>query len=453
MGISVREIIEATGGSLYAGEVVEFTGVSIDSRTISDGEVFFAIKGERVDGHDFVMDALKKGRGAVVERVPQEIPEGRIIITVSDTIESLQRLARFRRMKQDIPVIGVTGSNGKTTTKEMIHSVLSQRFRTLKSEGNLNNHIGLPLSLLKLEDEEVIVLEMGMNAPGEISMLCDISRPTHGVITNIGLAHIGRLGSYEAVRDAKLEILRSVDVIIVNGDDAGLMEGITQTRDFRGRMITFGIERDVDVKALSPVYVESGTEFVLMVEDNKTRVSLMIPGMFNVYNALAAAAVGYSLGLTMNEIKKGLESYRGFSMRFEIIETARGITLINDAYNANPSSMKQAIKELLSIKKGQRRIAVLGDMYELGEYSHSAHREVLEYALSCGLDIVVTVGKEMIRASEGCHAQDTILITSPSPEGALSELQDVIKEGDVILVKGSRAMQMETVVKGLRDVI
>jgi UDP-N-acetylmuramoyl-tripeptide--D-alanyl-D-alanine ligase len=273
------------------------------------------------------------------------------------------------------------------------------------------------------------------------------------VITNIGLAHVGRLGSYEAVRNAKLEILRSVDVIIANGDDRGLMEGITHTRDFKGRVITFGIERDVDVRGLSPVHVESGMEFVLMIEDNKTRVSLMIHGMFNVYNALAAAAVGYSLGLTMEEIKKGLESYRGFSMRFEIIETERGITLINDAYNANPSSMKQAIKELLSIKRGQRKIAVLGDMYELGEYSHSAHREVLEYALTCGLDIVVAVGREMISASKECNAQDTILITSQSPEDALSELQGVIKEGDVILVKGSRAMKMETVVEGLRDVI
>ena len=243
--LTTDDIIKATGGELLKENHGTFSGVSIDSRTIGEGELFFAIRGERFDGHDFLNEALSKGGGAVVDSRYAAMPDNRVIIYVKDTLRALQDFAHFLRMKMDIPVIAITGSNGKTTTKEMLYSILSQRFKTLKNAGNLNNHIGLPLSLTRLEpDHEVVVLEMGMNAAGEIRRLCEIAVPTHGVVTNIGSAHLGMLGSHEAIRDAKLEILERVEVAVVNADDSFLMQGISEAEKFKGEIVTFSINNE-----------------------------------------------------------------------------------------------------------------------------------------------------------------------------------------------------------------
>ncbi|MDH4028707.1 MAG: UDP-N-acetylmuramoyl-tripeptide--D-alanyl-D-alanine ligase, partial [Nitrospirota bacterium] len=311
--LNMEEIMKAIGGELISGAPGSFSGVSIDSRTIAGGELFFAIKGEALDGHRFIEKALLKGAGAVVETAPAALPGDRVIIRVKDTLRALQDLAHFMRMRMDVPVAAITGSNGKTTTKEMTYAVLSRRFRTLKNEGNLNNHIGLPLSLMKLSpDDEAVVLEMGMNAAGEIRRLCEIAVPDCGVITNIGTAHIGRLGSREAVLNAKLEIIEGLGAAVVNADDAYLMRGFGKIKNFKGRTIKFAIDNDAHVTAGNLRVTDKGSDFLLCIKDQGcVSVSLAVHGRFNVYNALAAAAVSSWLGMKADEIKDGLEQYRG----------------------------------------------------------------------------------------------------------------------------------------------
>ncbi len=433
------------------GNAKTCSGVSIDSRTISEGELFFALRGERFDGHDFLEDALSKGIGAVVDCRPVLLPEGRIIIYVKDTLKALQDFAHFLRMKLDVPVIAITGSNGKTTTKEMVYSVLSGRFKTLKNEGNLNNHIGLPLSLMKLEsDHEVLVLEMGMNAPGEIRRLCEITVPTHGVITNIGSAHIGMLGSREAVRDAKLEILESLSVAVLNADDSFLMQGVAEARNFNGEIVTFSIHKDSNVMAKDIQATERGSSFKLEFKDAEIiPVYMNVYGVFNIYNALAAAAVCFSLGLQPDEIKNALEGFRAFPMRFEIRER-KGITVINDSYNANPSSMEEALKEFIHWSVKGRRIAALGDMRELKDFSEDAHRSLGRMISELGVDVFIAVGEMMNLAAEECISAKgdrtaPEIYTFTSADDANADISNIVKEGDAILVKGSRSMQMDKI--------
>jgi len=399
--LTVEKIIKAIGGELLTQDSRTFPGVSIDTRTINDGDLFFAIRGDRFDGHDFIEDALAKGGGAVVDTKPWILPQGKVLIYVGDTLRSLQDLAHFLREERDIPVVAVTGSNGKTTTKEMIYSILSRKYKTLKNDGNLNNHIGLPLSLTKLApDDEIIVLEMGMNASGEIRRLCEIAKPSHGVITNIGAAHLGMLGSYEAVRAAKLEIIDGLCVVAVNADDRFLMQGLNELSSFNGQIITFALKKtnhdgsshNADVSAGNLTPTAEGTDFVLEFTDKGTvRISLRVHGLFNIYNALAASAISYSLGMEMKDIKAGLEDYSAFPMRFEIT-VKNDITIINDSYNANLSSTKESLLELVRLGSGSRKVAVLGDMLELGPYERGGHEMV---GLRAGqiVDVLLTLGE------------------------------------------------------------
>ncbi len=457
--LSLKDILEATGGRLLSGDSGTFRGVSIDSRTISEGEVFFAIRGERFDGHDFVAKALMKGSAAVVDSGQGEFPKGKVIIRVGDTLRSLQDLAHFIRMKRDIPVVAVTGSGGKTTTKEMIHAILSGRFKALKNEGNLNNHIGLPLSLVKLEaDDEAAVLEMGMNARGEIRRLCEIAAPDYGVITNIGFAHIGRLGSRKAVRDAKFEILRGLDLAVVNADDAYLAEGLKAVEDFNGRIITFGIESDAHVTAKDVRVAESGCAFKLEAGDKGSAdVALRVHGLFNVYNSLAASAVCLSLGIGIDEIKSALESFRAFPMRFELIR-GDNITLINDSYNANPSSMEESLKEALRLAGRGRAVAVLGDMGELDEYTENGHRAVGRLVSEMDVDVFVAVGEKMrlaaeeIKEAKGENPLPEVFVFK-NADAAGKDIVDILKQGDTVLIKGSRMMSMEKIVRSIKNVI
>jgi len=456
--ITIDDILEATGGDLISERAGSFTGVSIDSRTSREGDLFVALRGERFDGHDYLPDALVKGSGAVVHRKPASIPPGKVVILVHDTLRSLQDLAHFLRMKRAVPVVAVTGSNGKTTTKEMIYTIVSSKMKTLKNEGNLNNHIGLPLTLTRMSgNEDVIVLEMGMNAAGEIRRLCEIAAPSHGVITNIGMAHVGRLGSYEAVRDAKLEILDGLSVAVINADDSGLMTGVG-LKEFGGQVVTFGIRNESEVMATGVNATEQGSTFVMEIRDRgSVQVRLNVPGLFNVYNALAASAVSASLGFGVEEIGAALEAYRGIPMRFEI-QRKRGITLVNDAYNANPSSMEQSIRELLRIKTGGRAVAVLGDMYELDGFSEEAHRNVGALVAALGLDVFVAVGdmmglaaKEAVKSRENRSGPEVYTFSSLSD--ARSRIMEILKTGDTVLFKGSRMSKMEDIIEGITDAV
>lgn len=456
--ITVDDILKATGGELLSENTKSFSGVSIDSRTSREGDVFIALRGERFDGHDYLDEALSKGSGAVVDMKPGPVPAGKVIIYVHDTLRSLQDLAHFLRMKRDVPVVAVTGSNGKTTTKEMIYAIVSSKMRALKNEGNLNNHIGLPLSITRLSgDEDVIILEMGMNAPGEIRRLCEIAAPSHGVITNVGTAHIGRLGSYEAVRDAKLEILEGLSVAVMNADDVQLMQG-AGLKEFGGQVVTFGIHNDSHVMAKNVEPTGKGSTFEMEIRDSgSTRVRLNVPGLFNVYNALAASAVSASLGMEPDEISAALETYEGVPMRFELIRK-KGMTVVNDAYNANPSSVDQSIRELLRIKTGGRAVAVLGDMQELDEFSEKAHRNIGALVSALGLDVFVAVGEMMGLAAEEAvksrvRKSCPEVYTFKNTVDARDRIMDILQTGDTVLIKGSRLARMERIIESITDAL
>jgi len=459
MTLTADEIIKSTGGELLSGNSKTFSGVSIDSRTITEGEVFFAIRGEKFDGHNFIDKALLKGMGAVVDSRPVSLPKDRVMIYVKDTLKALQDLAHYLRIKLDIPVVAVTGSSGKTTTKEMVYSILSGSYKTLKNEGNLNNHIGLPLSLMRLEpDHEAIVLEMGMNAPGEIRRLCEITVPTHGLVTNIGSAHLGRLGSYEAIRDAKLEILEGLSVAVLNADDGFLMQGVAESKKFNGEIITFSINNDSHVMAKDIQTTERGSNFRLEIKDaGLIHVNLNIHGIFNVYNALAASAVCFSLGIQIDGIKSALEDFKAFPMRFEITER-KGITVINDAYNANPSSMEESLKELVRQGGRGRRIAALGDMRELNDFSEDAHRALGRMLAEVNVDVLIAVGEMMSLAAEECMKVKggksvPEIYTFRDVNDANEGVMNIVKHGDIILIKGSRLMQMDKIAGRILDAV
>jgi len=450
-GLTVEEILEATCGELLCGDEREFSGVSIDSRAISRGELFFALKGERFDGHDFLLEALKNGDGAVVDREPDALPESRVVIRVKDTLRALQDLAHFYRKRLKAVVIAITGSNGKTTTKEMSYTILSKRFRCVRNEGNMNNHIGLPLSILRVSrDAEAVVLELGMNARGEIRRLCEIAMPEHGVITNIGTAHIGRLGGMYAIRDAKLEIMDGLKTLIVNADDEFLMDGV---RDFDGRVITFSINNKADVMAGDIVGTEEGTTFSLRWQGKGVDVRLGLYGTFNVYNALAASAVGICLGMEMEDIKDGLEAYHAFPMRFDVMKR-EGLTIINDSYNANPTSVREALNELVRIKGKKRAVAILGDMYELGDYAEDAHRDVGRLIVDMGIDEFVAIGEMMSHAAdEALKNKGKSVHRFRDVEEAKGHIRDIVRPDDTILIKGSRIMGMERLLEVMGDAV
>jgi UDP-N-acetylmuramoyl-tripeptide--D-alanyl-D-alanine ligase len=457
--LTVEEIIEATGGELLSENAKTFQGVSINSRTISDSELFFAIRGDRFDGHDYLEEALMKGSGAVVDNRPDSLPEGRTIISVKDALRSLQDLAHFIRERQGIPVVAITGSNGKTSTKEMVHLILSKKHKALKNEGNLNNHIGLPLSLMQLEqDHEMAVLEMGMNAAGEIRRLCEIAAPSYGVITNIGTAHMGRLGSREAVRDAKLEILEGLSVAVVNADDEYLMQGLNQRENFNGTLVRFAVHKDADVMAGNVRVSEEGTDFDLEIKgEGLVPVSLKVHGLFNVYNALAAAAVSFSLGVGPADIKDALETYRAFPMRFEVMKKG-GVTLINDSYNANPVSIKESVYELVRLSAGGRSVAVLGDMLELGEFSQDEHRETGKMLSESGVDVFIAVGEKMgLAAAESARVRGEKalpqIVCFRDVNETSKEIMSILKKGDTVLFKGSRSMTMEKIMENLTNAV
>ena len=433
--LKLKDILDATGGRRLYGKVEAFSGVSIDSRTIKEGELFVALKGRNFDGHDFLKGALTMGGGALVS-VPPLVPlNGKAIIHVGNTLKALQDMARYLREKSAIPVIGITGTNGKTTTKEMTAAILGTKYRALKNTGNLNNQIGLPLSLIGLDGQhEVAVLEMGASAPGDIRELCRIARPDLGVLTNIGHAHIEGFGSLEALRSAKLELLETVKTVCVNADDGFLLEGIG---GYEGRVVRYSAGAPSDVYA-SDITLGRGSKFQLHAGGDSIEVTLKVAGLFNIYNALAASSAGHVMGIGLEGMKTGLEAFDGVPMRFEV-KSLNNVTLLSDVYNANPASMEEALKELIRLK-GRRAVAVLGDMLELGPYGETAHRTLGGWMSGLGVDLFIAVGPLMAKAADAFGGE---CIRVGSAEEAASALKERLGEGDTVLVKGSRAMRME----------
>ncbi|HDH02431.1 MAG TPA: UDP-N-acetylmuramoyl-tripeptide--D-alanyl-D-alanine ligase [Nitrospirae bacterium] len=439
---ALTEILEATSGRLILRGADAFRGVSIDSRTIKVGELFVALQGERFDGHLFVDEALKKGVGAIVS-YPPVVPRGRSIIHVNNTLQALQRIARYRRLSRQVSVIGVTGTNGKTTTKEMITVVLNGRYKVLSSRGNLNNQIGLPLCLTDLDDHDMAVLEMGATKAGDIRELSDIARPDIGVITNIGPAHLEGFGSLETVRDTKYEILDFVKTAVLNADDPNI-------KDIPGqcRIVTFGLKEGADVRADDIVYDEDGLSFrVYLKDEGSADVRLSVLGLFNVYNALAAVAVCRLLNVPIGEISSSLGEFGGVPMRLELKEL-KGALVISDLYNANPASMEEAVKELVRLRRG-RAVAVLGDMLELGPYGEQAHRKLGRWLATLKVDVLIAVGDLMSYTCEEFSAGNGNLkaLHVRDPREAREILLGMVSKEDTVLIKGSRGMRLEGVLE------
>ena len=460
---TVSQVLEATGGRLVFGDDRTcIRGVSIDTRSIHEGELFIAISGKSHDGHQFVKEAHEKGAVGVMvsETYTAEASSGferdKCWIAVPDPLKALGDLATFRRRQSQISVVAVTGTNGKTTTKEMTASVLGQAFSVLKTPGNFNNLIGLPLTLFGLdEDHEWAVLELAMNRPGEIARLAEICEPQIGVITNIGAGHLQGVKDIDGVMEAKGELLHALGedgTAVLNIDDQRICRLAEQ---FKGRVVSFGIHSSAEVWATPISQSRSSCSFDLGWYDESIRVSLVTPGSGAIYNALAAAAVGSRLGLSMEEVKKGLEGTIPMPGRMEVLSLAGGIYVINDTYNANPASMSLSVDTLRSLKGNGRSIVVLGDMMELGDHARKAHRELGVLVARAGIARLYATGQFAGVLAEGAigagmEAEKTFV---GSREEIVETLMGSLGPGDWVLVKGSRLMVMEKVVEDLQSEI
>ena len=451
--IKLTEAASALGAdpSVYSDR--EITNITLDSREVDGGSVFIAVKGDRFDAHDFVPDVLAKGAAAAVceKRIDGAAPDR--IIYVPDTRRALLDLAKHYRAKFNIPVVGLTGSVGKTTTKEMVAAVLSQKYKTLATQGNFNNEIGLPKMCFKLDSSyEAAVFEMGMSGFGEISRLTDTARPTIGIITNIGVSHIEMLGSREGILKAKMEILEGMSPsapLIINGDNDLLPKGV---EGIPNPVVVCGIScKNADCRAENIRQGQDSMSFVINYRGSLYPVELPAVGTHNVYNACIAFACGMLLGVTPEQAVKGLSEYVPTGMRQKIVRRG-GITVIEDCYNASPDSIKASLR-VLRDQDCLRRIAVLGDMKELGSYSRTAHLECGLAAAENGIDVLLAYGSEARSYVDGAEGKiPTALHFDDKRELAL-RLCSMLQEGDAVLFKASRAMKLEEVIESVYDVI
>ena len=462
--LTAIEIAAATKGALFQGRADhQFQGLSTDSRSVLNGEIFVPLIGERYNGHDFLSDVVQKGAsGLIVQRSELgklgSLDSSTIVIIVEDTLKALGDIAKFWRKHFSIPVVGITGSSGKTTTKEMAARIVEQEKRLLKNEGNLNNLIGLPLTILKMDQtHEASILEMGTNRRGEIARLTEIANPTIGLITNIGSAHLEGFKNLETVREEKGDLykgLANTGMVVVNSDNSTLKIMANQRK---GPVFTYGIENEADVRAVC-IRKEGFQKlcFDLVMGGEKTGVTLGVPGRHNIYNALAAAAISRCLGITGGAIKTGLEAFRPVSGRMEIIRLRNGSSIINDAYNANPDSVEAALNALIDLKGQGRAIVVLGDMLELGRQAEKLHKQVGESLASKGVERLFLSGEFSRAVAEGAEKGglrgDQIFMMGSTDQVA-SAVQDFLQSGDWVLIKASRRLRMEEVTQKLIKVI
>ncbi len=452
---TVKDILVSTKGRLLSEKEREddiLTGVSTDTRRLKGGELFVAIKGDRFDGHNFLLDAVSKGAGGVltqegcITNVNFKIPDISFI-SVPDSIRALGNIANFHRKRFNIPLIGITGSNGKTTTKDMLGAILSKKFSVLKNFGTENNHIGVPLTLMRLKGEhKIAVLEMGTNRLGEIRRLSEVARPTMAVITNIGPSHLQYLKDTKTVLKAKCEILEYLDKdakVVLNADDELLNSLKTKLK-----VVKFGLDKGYDFYADKMNLEPDGINFRL---NGKHKINMGVVGRHNVYNALGAIAAGLDFGVSIDEIKEALSEFKMPNMRMEVRRIG-DIKIINDSYNSNPLSMKKAIESLGDITTKGRKVLVAGDMLELGNLASRFHHLLGRQAAESGIDLIVAVGRLAEHIAKGAQEagmnEKKIKLYSLTKE-ACEAVANLIKKGDTVLVKGSRAMKMEQIVEGL----
>jgi UDP-N-acetylmuramoyl-tripeptide--D-alanyl-D-alanine ligase len=449
--LTFSDILGATSGELICGNVLgEFCNISTDSRKISSGDLFIPIAGEKFDGHDYIISAFSAGAEAVVTHKYIEPIPFKTIIQVKDTLIALREIAAFYRRKFNIPFIGITGSVGKTSTKDMIASVLKEKYKVLKTEGNFNNEIGLPLTVFNLDNfHEAAVLEMGMSGFGEISNLTYIAKPDIAVITNIGVSHIEKLGSRQNILKAKMEILEGLNekgLLVLNGDDK-LLYGLKDLLKFR--TIYYGMEEGLDYQAYNiKTAGENGTYFEITIKNTDYKIHIPIPGVHNVYNALAAIAIGIELKLPIEKIIRGISEFTNSKMRMDII-TCKEVKIINDTYNASPQSMEAAINVLADIGGNKRKIAILGDMLEMGAWAYKAHMDIGKFAVSKAIDYILTVGENAKHIALGAieaGAENSTIFSFENNSQLNNYLDSFLKKDDVILGKGSRGMKREEIV-------
>jgi UDP-N-acetylmuramoyl-tripeptide--D-alanyl-D-alanine ligase len=468
---TVEELREVISVKVLAGDPSpsakrRIRSISTDSRSIRRGDLFVALKGENFDGHEFVPAVLAKGAaGAIVHdayrwegkkmRTGGMNRQEPFLFGVKDPLFAYQQLATHHRCRFNIPIVAVTGSNGKTTTKDMVAAVLAQRWRTLKTEGNFNNRIGVPHTLFRLTARhQAGVIEMGVDRRGQTTRLCEIVRPTIGLITNIGPDHLEFFGSMEGSAQAKaelLDLLPADGTAVLNADDSYFDYLAARAHC---RVISFGLSEKADIRASHVSSdVRRGTTFGLWLPGKSRPISVVIkvPGVHNVTNAVAAAAVGFALNLPGTLIAHGLARFRPAAMRSQVI-AHHGVHVINDCYNANPASMKAALQVLADWKPARQRVAVLGDMLELGRETQHMHREVGRFAAGLALSRLIVCGdlsREMAAGARQAGMPHENLVELPDASSAADLLKKTVRQGDVILVKGSRGMKMEQIVQVL----
>jgi UDP-N-acetylmuramoyl-tripeptide--D-alanyl-D-alanine ligase len=461
LNLSAAEITQALGGLLLSGDLqARVKGVCSDSRQVQGGELFVPLQGERFNGHDYIQEAFTKGAaGSLLQRGEERRMAGlhfpgKFLIQVNEGLESLGDLAHFWRRRQSARIVAITGSNGKTTTKEMAARVLSQKFKVLQTEGNLNNLIGLPLMLLRLTPaHEVGVFEMGMNRKGEIRRLRAVAAPQVSLITNIGRAHLEFLGSLEEVARAKGELwenLAAEDWIGVNLDDPQVSK---LAADAQCQKKTYGLSPAADVRAESiAMHPAAGIRFTLAADGKKRSVGLRTFGRHQVSNALAAACIGTILGVEMDGIVTALEAFRPVPGRGQILSLGRNISVFDDTYNANPDSLRAAVSAFLALKGKKRGILVLGDMLELGFSAALAHQQAGREVAEKGFAHLFVLGEQAAHLAEGAREagmKEAALHRLGTHQEGVAGLMEILKDGDWILIKGSRRMGMEKILEGL----
>jgi UDP-N-acetylmuramoyl-tripeptide--D-alanyl-D-alanine ligase len=459
----MEDVVSGSGGRIVRSATGGAGRVVTDTRNLRGGDLFIALRGPNHDGHDYAPDALWQGAwGVVVEEQALEglspllsaAPAG-AVIAVADTERALGDLAAFHRMSLPVRVVGITGSNGKTTTKEMTAAVAGRRWKVHRNRGNFNNLIGLPLTVLELDaGHQVAVLEMGMNRRGEIRRLAEIGRPEVGVVTNVGPVHLEHIGSVAGVAEAKAELLESLSpsgTAVVNADDPLTDRLLSATKCGK---LTFGLDRGADVRAEKVRCEGERTFFSLRSPMGEAEVSLPFPGLHNVRNALAAAAAACVLGAGSEDVRLGLESAQLPPMRFNVMRYRNGVRIINDAYNANPVSMQAALDTMALVAGESRRAAVLGDMLELGEESVEAHRRLGRAAAAARLDLLAAVGSFAVPMAEGAveGGMKASRVHALSEAGAAAEtVKSWIGPNDLLLIKGSRGIKLEDVLSRLKE--
>jgi UDP-N-acetylmuramoyl-tripeptide--D-alanyl-D-alanine ligase len=455
MNLQLEEVAKAVGGTLAGPGAITVRGCSIDTRTLNPGDLFFAVRGPRFDGHDFLQQAIeKKAVGAVVESSSIEGTPSFGVVRVRSTVEALQNLARFVRRQWGGPIVGVTGSAGKTTTKEMLAAVLSRKFAVMKSVGNFNNEFGLPLCLLRIDSSQTMaVLEMGMSAKGEIRRLASIAEPNEGVITNVNAVHLEFFDSIDGIAEAKAELLEGLvepRVAYLNNDDPRVR---AMAQKFSGKVVTYGIDSGVfqahDVQDLGL----GGSAFSVRHAGRDTGFVLPLLGLHNVANAVAAIAVGISHGISWEDVHAAIAGIKAEKKRGEVVRFKEGFDVIDDSYNSNPRALTEMIRFIGHLQGYKRKIVVAGEMLELGPSAAELHRSCGKEAAAAGVSLIVGVQGEAQSLLDGAReagVAEERLRFAVNAEEAGKVLEREVRRGDVVLIKGSRGVKLELALNSLR---